>query len=339
MKSFEKGIIVIFVVILIFLVYEKFHSKPKEISITTLQSKTNDNVMIEDEIPMIYSRRLCRNAVLNTIEDKEELRKALRKRFQFSLQVFHDIGELLQTNGRVDSSKWDECKYPECSMAKIRGWSGLNHDHSRWNILGKPIISCKIESFGKGDEEKRFCWREEKDCVVFSVGSRGEFGFEEDIVTKTNCMIHTFDCTGDFPVPSHLKNRVIAYKLCLGDPKYGTNFRTLQGLMRAANVKRVSFLKMDIEGFEYDVLTNIINNANEILETNKMDIFPDQIAFEIHYLTQFPQLPFFGRDLSPGEIFSFMEFLFIEGGYVLAERNDNQFCAHCSEILLVKVLC
>ena len=32
-------------------------------------------------------------------------------------------------------------------------------------------------------------------CVVISIGSNGEWEFEEDIVKRTRCTVHTFDCT------------------------------------------------------------------------------------------------------------------------------------------------
>jgi len=31
--------------------------------------------------------------------------------------------------------------------------------------------------------------------VVYSIGSMGNFKFEEDLVARTPCMVHTFDCT------------------------------------------------------------------------------------------------------------------------------------------------
>ena len=86
-------------------------------------------------------------------------------------------------------------------------------------------------------------------------------------------------------------------------------------------------------------MLDIVESARKALETTGRDIFPKQIALEVHYLTQFRENDFFGRDFSPAEIYLFFETLFQFGGYVLAERRDNRYCPHCSEVLLVKALC
>ena len=94
-----------------------------------------------------------------------------------------------------------------------------------------------------------------------------------------------------------------------------------------------------MQGFEWDVIVDTIDGAKSALETTGKDIFPDQIAVELHYLTMFKENDWHGRDLSPGEIFLYMEYFFQSGGYVLTDRNDNKFCPHCSEILLVRAKC
>ena len=34
-----------------------------------------------------------------------------------------------------------------------------------------------------------------QNCTVYSLGSNGQFDFEESILKQTNCTVHTFDCT------------------------------------------------------------------------------------------------------------------------------------------------
>ena len=87
------------------------------------------------------------------------------------------------------------------------------------------------------------------------------------------------------------------------------------------------------------MLEDIIANARQVLEASGKDIFPNQIAVEVHYLTLFVELDWQGRDLSPAEIYLYFEKFFRLGGYVLAERRDNPFCHHCSEILLIRAMC
>jgi hypothetical protein len=84
---------------------------------------------------------------------------------------------------------------------------------------------------------------------------------------------------------------------------------------------------------------NTISGAKQVLETTGQDIFPSQIAVEMHYLTMFAENDWQGRDLSPAEIYLYFEHFFRNGGYVLAERRDNVYCKHCSEVLLVRAKC
>ena len=78
---------------------------------------------------------------------------------------------------------------------------------------------------------------------------------------------------------------------------------------------------MDIEGFEYDVLSAMLVSAKATPE-----LLPQQLALEIHYKTQFKELPWFGRYKSAGEIALFMDALYRLGGYHLTDRHDNLFC-------------
>ena len=96
---------------------------------------------------------------------------------------------------------------------------------------------------------------------------------------------------------------------------------------------------MHTQGFEWDVVEDIISTSLEEKAKTGADILPIQLALEMHYLTQFPQVSFHGRDLSPGEIFMYFQDIFVRGGYILAERRDNDQCPHCSEILLVRAKC
>ena len=98
---------------------------------------------------------------------------------------------------------------------------------------------------------------------------------------------------------------------------------------RAASI---GFLKMDIEGFEWTVLPEVLRAPAERL--------PRQIAVEIHLATgcgrRAPHFPGKGRvcrlaahDAKLKELRSEMR----ARGYLLIDRNDNPFCGHCSEVL------
>ena len=65
---------------------------------------------------------------------------------------------------------------------------------------------------------------------------------------------------------------------------------------------------------------------------------PAQVAVEVHFQTQMPGLPWFGRLKSPAELLALGERL-ANAGYVIAQRNDNPSCMTCTELLLVRDPC
>merc|ERR1719235_2281868 len=87
-------------------------------------------------------------------------------------------------------------------------------------------------------------------------------------------------------------------------------------------------LKMDIEGFEWDILEHLVDAGVHL---------PSSISLELHYKTQMTEIPWFGRFRSPFEIGLWADHLFTRGGYMLVDRNDNEYCPHCSEIVLAQL--
>ena len=214
--------------------------------------------------------------------------------------------------------------------------------HGRFNLVGPVGPKCRnIESFGTGDEEKRVCGLRRNnsmrsECTIFSIGSNNQWNFEESIFKTSECIVHVFDCTvarGVEP-PAYIRSRVTLYKVCIGDKDYTSKdskiFSTWESLLKLVGMtKAPTFLKMDVEGWEYPVLRQIVNSGTHL---------PLQIGFELHYHT----LPNLGlswggkRYKSPGELAVFMDFLYRYGGYHLVDRNDNRYCGHCTELLVVR---
>lgn len=95
-----------------------------------------------------------------------------------------------------------------------------------------------------------------KTCVVYSVGSQGNFQFEESIAKEFggNCEIHTFDCSGEWTNPT-----TTFHNWCLG-AKPGTGivsndnfikvdgdkYRTLAQITTELQHKAINILKFDI---------------------------------------------------------------------------------------------
>jgi hypothetical protein len=116
-----------------------------------------------------------------------------------------------------------------------------------------------IHEFGSGDGGKFYCdtgFTNEKDCIVFSIGSNGDYSFERDVVKKSShCIIHTFDCTGNYIPPSDLQNRVHFHQICIGDKEDTeklNNFKTYAEMLQltiSGGNYTPKYFKMDIEVF------------------------------------------------------------------------------------------
>lgn len=128
-----------------------------------------------------------------------------------------------------------------------------------------------IIRWGRGDDEKRLCQqRLSKDtgmqqrakrnsvmsvadaCTIFSLGCNGQWSFERLAFENTPCRVHTFDCTGTWPVPEALRSRVAIHRVCLGTPsmvaRKPSMFANYTGLLHMTGRHAPAFVKVDIEG-------------------------------------------------------------------------------------------
>lgn len=179
-----------------------------------------------------------------------------------------------------------------------------------------------------------FC-RKSNILTYFTVGSAGQWEFEEDIFDRTDCVVHTFDCFDEYIPPKRIQSRVFSHFLCItGKRRENNNPRFLRydELLRRANVStRVTFLKMDIEGSEWISLPDILDMGKRTPQ-----LLPKQIMLELHryspFVSSFPQHVF-----TPDDLRIFGDILFA-GGYLILHRRDNLWCgAHCTELLLAYV--
>ena len=107
--------------------------------------------------------------------------------------------------------------------------------HQRFDLLGPVGPPClELQAFGakesrgtiRDTEAKMACGLEgsSSSCVVVSLGSNGQWTFEEDIFARTGCRVEVFDCTVDpqkVTVPMHLRGRVRLHYHCIGPPPKG----------------------------------------------------------------------------------------------------------------------
>ena len=88
-------------------------------------------------------------------------------------------------------------------FAKAVQPGGLDHSPSfeRFDPYN-PILNCPpgqalARYGGTNDGGKVFCNISglAPPCVVYSLGSNGDYSFENDVLRATKCDVHTFDCT------------------------------------------------------------------------------------------------------------------------------------------------
>jgi hypothetical protein len=199
-------------------------------------------------------------------------------------------------------------------------------------------------------------------CVVYSIGGNNLWQFELDILKRTSCEVHTFDCTGNitrFKVPSNDDGRLHFHYECLhgGITAGGTalppgpNFLTLAEMAHKYGHTKIDLLKMDIEGFEWGVFdgfnyhhrqqhignaSSISSNSNSIMEL----VLPMQILVEVHYRTQFRELfAYQSKDWKFEEDMISLARQLFQMGYIVIKHDDNRACPHCVELTLVRAYC
>ena len=103
-------------------------------------------------------------------------------------------------------------------------------------------------------------------CIVYSLGSNNIFEFEEAVLRKTNCSVHTFDCTSSPPTRS-LGPRFTFHPICVGHSKAGMEhpeaFKTLVAIMRDLGHAALAIVKWDVEGFEYDLFREMLAGTQD----------------------------------------------------------------------------
>ena len=189
----------------------------------------------------------------------------------------------------------------------------------------------------------------EAPCVVYSIGSNNQWQFELDVLAKTPCEVHTFDCTGPkerFKKPDN--DRSHFHHVCLGTKNVDApapedrgavhgEFWTLSKMQQTLKHTQIDLFKADIEGYEFPmfeawpILTEI-SAATAVL--------PMQVLVEIHYQTQMPELSWHKRvDWKFSNDMVNLQERFLKMGYVVVVRDDNAMCRHCTELTLVRIRC
>ena len=131
-----------------------------------------------------------------------------------------------------------------------------------------------------GDGGKEACDLEDlpESCTVMSIGSNGQFDFEDAILKDTKCSVHTFDCTIPLQESRDGNKRHFYHDLCLGTddvdkPSFVSYASAMAAMQKKKAFGRVDLLKIDIESFEFDVFAEWDEFTQQL---------PEQILLEAH---------------------------------------------------------
>lgn len=178
-------------------------------------------------------------------------------------------------------------------------------------------------------------------CDMMSIGSNGQWGFEEQVVKETPCITHTFDCTVKNPrKPDH--PNIHFYPYCIANENKTVDgdrqYVTYHSMIKAAGLTKPPLLfKMDVEGFEFDVMTHMLDEA---ISSGSTHLLPLQISVELHYATRMFDLPWKMRTVTAAEISMFMAMMYNRGGYVPVHYQEiGPGCFSCAELLFVRIFC
>ena len=171
-------------------------------------------------------------------------------------------------------------------------------------------------------------------CVIYSLGVNEDISFEAGALAATPCHVHSFDCTIAAPPPSPDPARHTFHPLCIAaaDSADG-RYKRLSTIMKTLGHKELAYIKVDIEGYEFDVIDSWYAAW---LEDPSVPL-PMQAAFEIH-----SAVGMVGRIDTRDTLRKMLVDLMrkvVAMGYVIVSREDNPWCDRCTEIVIVRALC
>lgn len=212
-------------------------------------------------------------------------------------------------------------------------------NEQRWRASEGPKSSClsitKLSGSRRKYEDKWICG-DVHNCTVISIGSNDQWGLETAL-KEYGCVTHTFDCTLR---NNEAKNRPLNspnmhfYPYCISSTRYvdttmNRSYVTYREMIEMTGMTTPpTLLKMDIEGFEFEVLAKMLQD-NYLL--------PMQIQVEQHFATRMVDVSWMFRTLTSAELALFSSMMFAAGGYLPVHRVDA--CAVCLEVLYVRAMC
>ncbi|KAJ3029918.1 UNVERIFIED_CONTAM: hypothetical protein HDU68_010701 [Siphonaria sp. JEL0065] len=164
----------------------------------------------------------------------------------------------------------------QCDRNFLRHIGGLPGDDGSYWVCTEFLQSpkCKQDDTAEGFFPCPEFFTPPEECNLLSIGSNGAFAWEEEMIklTKGQCKLHTFDCTGTWTPPNKL---ITFHNWCLGNDEVieGRTYKSWNTIVAELGLKSIDYMKMDIEGWEWVVIPQMFKGAN---------VLPKQISIEIH---------------------------------------------------------
>ena len=186
---------------------------------------------------------------------------------------------LVESDGFIcDSSlSWNERKQNDQSQDKQNRI--LEEESYFFTSNWEPTFHCTHgrRVGAKGDGGKWVCdpyrYKQHFDCLIYSVGSNGEFSFEIEMKNLLpHCQIHTFD-SKPYTCPA---NVCTFHQITFGDGITPPNSKTWSTVIHELHheSRSIDVLKIDIEGGEYTFFPLLWNSTKSA--------HPQQILVEVH---------------------------------------------------------
>jgi hypothetical protein len=143
-----------------------------------------------------------------------------------------------------------------------------------WDWFPNSYTCPSRERLGRvGDGGKWTCgvelMKQTEDCIVYSYGVRDDVTFELELIARTGCRVHAFDPSiGSISVPADLvkSGHFTWHKQALAGRSGAVggfaNAETLHDTMNRLGHSRLTLLKVDIEGSEWDVFSHLFSTPD-----------------------------------------------------------------------------
>lgn len=351
----------------------------------------------DDKMHIMPSRimKLCDNEVVRSITrgvngSVDAIMKSIQDYKTFMIENPSNLIKPFENKWKFEFNRVSGPQVPICASFKI---FGKKYDEMKYFC----VVNGKRQESGEKEDSSS--------CSAYSVGSFELYDFELEFLRNTNCTVDTFDCTvAGGKVPEEIKNsnRFKFHQVCLSrnnardhqvltaeeaaigvpikaPPGYNRgpyNFSNIRGLnAHAKRTRGPDYFKMDIEGFEWGVLKNMVRwatiantSVNTLDVTNVSNVsnggeggtfsrnhnkklmkgrdaqLPLQLFIELHLdRDSTPDNKYHSRltgsrAMVSGRLRHFLDEMFIRGGYmVMFSRKTIQ--TRNTDVLLTKILC